>query len=269
MTGLLSKLAEKNFGKRGLSALETRIINAGLSIKPVEVAKISIILLALFAMAGIALLFVMPLAGLFLLFLSVVAYRAPAKLLDFLAAMRRKRTESELPFALRYFSQLLSIGLTPEGALSRVSRMDFGEFSRLLACALGENRKGKMLEAALLDIDRTIDSERMRETVSVIIQTLRLGPSEEGNRITLRLAHRMMEQKKGEYEGFAARSQVLLVVQVAVSAIIPAVVAFFAAFGGFLGGAPLGQLAIYSIFLFVLPALSLFGLLYMKLVHPG
>lgn len=267
MADFLSKIAARNFGRQGLLGLESKIRNAGLSLKPMEVAKISVLLLAIFALFGIAVLPFFPIGGMVIFLLAMVAYRAPPKFLDYLAGARRKKLESELPFALRYFSQLLGIGLTPEAALSRIAKMDFGEISRLFGRAMDENKKGKMLETALRDLDRTVDSERLREAISVIIQTLRLGPSEEGNRISLRLARRMMEEKKGEYESFAAKSQILMVVQVAVSAIIPAVVAFVSAFGGggFLGSGPL----IYIVFLAVLPALSLAGFAYLKLVHPG
>ncbi len=266
MTDFLSGIAARNFGRAGLLDIERKIRNAGISLKPLEIAKISVLLLAAFVLLGIAALPFLPIGGLVLFVLAIAAYRAPSRLLDYAAGVRRKKMESELPFALRYFSQLLVIGLTPEAALSKIAKMDFGETSRLLGRAMEENRKGKMLENALRDLDHTIDSEGLREAVSVIIQTLRLGPSDEGNRISLRLARRMMEEKKGEYESFAAKSQILLVVQVAVSAIIPAVVAFASAFGGgFLGSG----LLIYMVFLAVLPALSLAGFAYLKLVHPG
>ncbi len=266
MADFLSGMAARNFGRAGLLDIERRIRNAGFSLKPMEVAKISVLLLATFAFLGIAVLPFLPIGGMVFFLLAIAAYRAPSKFLDYLAGVRRKKMESELPFALRYFSQLLGMGLTPEAALSKLSKMDFGETSRLLSVAMDENRKGKMLENALRDLDHTIDSERLREAISVIIQTLRLGPSEEGNRISLRLARRMMEEKKREYESFAAKSQILLVVQVAVSAIIPAVVAFVSAFGGgFLGSG----LLVYMAFLAVLPALSLAGFAYLKLVHPG
>lgn len=265
MADVLAGIAERNFGAKGLLDIDRKIRNAGMSLRPMEVAKISVLLLAGCVLLGIAVFPFLPVGGMAIFLLAIAAYRAPSALLDYAAGVRRKRVESELPFALRYFAQLIGIGLTPEAALSKIAKMDFGEASALLGVAIDENRKGKMLENSLRDLDRTIDSEKLREATSVIIQTLRLGPSEEGNRISLRLARRMMEEKKNEYESFAAKSQILLVMQVAVSAIIPAVVAFIAAFGGFPGG----TLLVYLLFLAVLPAISLLGLAYLSLVHPG
>lgn len=265
MADILSGIAARNFGTKGLLDIDRKIRNAGMSLKPIEVAKMSVLSLAAFALIGIAVFPFLPVGGMIIFILAIAAYRAPSTLLDYAAGVRRKRVESELPFALRYFAQLIGIGLTPEAALSKIAKMDFGEASGLLGVAIDENRKGKMLENSLRDLDRTIDSEKLREATSVVIQTLRLGPSEEGNRISLRLARRMMEERKNEYESFAAKSQILLVMQVAVSAIIPAIVAFIAAFGGFPGGA----LPVYLTFLAVLPAISLLGLSYLTLVHPG
>ena len=273
MASLIDWLVNQQFDaakKRKLVMLSRR---AGHARKGAEISRLIeaavILFLALLVSGILTITFLsMPLSGLLLLGASVLSLRLPEIILSILARFRIKRIESELPFMLRYFAQLLELGVIPEAALKQISRMEsFGELGVILSEALSEKQKGKLLEKALSDMDARLGSKKhLGETVSTIIQTLRLGTSKESLRITRRLAARMIEEKKREYLSFTAKSQVLLIVFTMLSAVIPAIIAFIVAFGGLVR--PYKSFTIYAIFLIILPALSIIELLVLKLNSP-
>jgi len=269
---LVNAISSRQFGRKARESLELSAVRAGMKKPRMAVSGFIdaavVLFLAFFISGFVTLVFLfVPALGIALLALSLISLRAPSIVLSALAASRVKRIESELPFMLRYLSQLLEIGLTPEAALEQISRMEsFSELSEVLFEALSEKQKGKLLENALSDLDSRLDSKPLSEAVSTIIQTLRLGSSPEALRITRRLAERMIEDKKREYLGFTAKSQVFLVVFIMLSAIVPAIIAFIVAFGGLMR--PQGSAMVYAIFLVILPLVSIAELAFLKLNSP-
>lgn len=272
MHSILGALSSHQFGPKAREMLELAAVRAGLRKPHTAVSGMIdaalMLFLAFFASGVVALtLLSLPLLGLALLVVSVVSLRMPAIALDILAGSRVKRIESELPFMLRYFSQLLEIGMTPEASLEKICSMEsFGELRLVLSEALAEKQKGKLLEKALSDLDSRLGSPQLSEAVSTIIQTLRLGSSPEALRITRRLAERMIEDKKREYVGFTAKSQVFLVVFIMLSAVVPAIIAFIVAFGGLMR--PQSNIVVYAVFLVILPLISFAELAILKMNSP-
>jgi len=272
MHSILGALSSHQFGPKARERLELAAVRAGLRKPHTAVSGMIdaalMLFLAFFASGVVALtLLSLPLLGLALLVVSVVSLRMPAIALDILAGSRVKRIESELPFMLRYFSQLLEIGMTPEASLDKICGMEsFGELRIVLSEALAEKQKGKLLEKALSDLDERLGSAQLSEAVSTIIQTLRLGSSVEALRITRRLAERMIEDKKREYVGFTAKSQVFLVVFIMLSAVVPAIIAFIVAFGGLMR--PQSNAVVYAVFLVILPIVSFAELAILKMNSP-
>lgn len=256
-----------HYKRKDITRLEEKIKRANLKLAAGNLAFLSVALFAVLFFLGFCALRVSIQLSIIAFVSSVLALRVPDLFLDYMVRLRVKRIESDLPYALRYFAQLLELGVTPESALEKVAAMNFREFSQVLREVLAESRKGKMLERALLDMDRKIDSNSLKESTSIIVQTLRLGSGGEGCRIVRRIAQKLIDEKKHEYSTFSARSQIILLFQIIVSAILPAVIAFFITFSSIFKGG-FSDLTVYAIFVLALPAVSLLEFAYLRAVYP-
>ncbi len=183
----------------------------------------------------------------------------------FLKALKVKRLESELPFATRYFAQLLSLGIGPEEALKKISEMNFGELSTALLGVIQQFKKGSSLEKAFSISQKEIGSKNYDRFVSIVLQTCRIGVTGESSELALRLARHFIEEKKSQYQEFASKSSLLSMLVVTLTALLPAVLAFIIAFTGTFSQTPA---LIYAIFLVLLPLLSLLMFAKMKTIQP-
>lgn len=260
---MIDELAALQYPPQQLRTIETKLKGARSGINASHLVRTCFLLFILACFLLVVFLIISP----FLAFGAAMAALFFLRLPTLLAAYVRKRyaktLEAELPFAIRFFAQLLRTGVTPERALQTIATGKFGAPSIEIQQVLVETKKGKSIEAALNDAAERTGSEVMRETAAVILQTLRLGVSPEACRITERLALRWAENKKREHQSFAANSNVLLVIQIFTNALLPAVLAFGMAIGGFFGKNN-SHILVYLIFLVVLPLVSVVQLIYLQ-----
>ncbi len=190
------------------------------------------------------------LALLFLFFRAPEIWRAYKK------RERRKKVEADLPFAAHYVASLLEAGLPLEDALEKTVDSNFGELSKILGEAMEKFGKGRSLAKSLESAGKGMEKSSLSDLLAVFCHINRTGSHSRATESLKLLADCFEERAVNGYREFISRSQVLLTVHVALTALLPAVLLFLSGVSSSLGDPLLsrGQLSILFCALFPLTA---------------
>lgn len=166
---ITSLLSEKT-----LNDLQQKLIDAGIFIK---VSQLFSIILIFMILTFVMLLFIFLLFMISPLILLIVLIE-PLSLIVYINYKNEKRIdeiEEELPDYLRQLSSLLKIGLGLETSLNELSKSINSPLNNEIKRALLEISFGKSFDEALRDIAKKNNSENLKHTFEIIIQSKESG----------------------------------------------------------------------------------------------
>jgi len=175
----LSGFVKRVFPERFLRDLDRRLESTKIALAADEyvstVILLTIILCIALAVAGIFISFplptvlLVPMVG--ILFFPVMIIWIP----KYLAGKRAEELELALPDALRQMAGTLRAGVSVDAALEDIAKSKYGELSKEFDRVVGEVKRGRTLESALLAMARRSHSALVQRAFNLIVEGIERG----------------------------------------------------------------------------------------------
>lgn len=181
---------------------------------------------------------------------------------------QRKKIESELPFATRYFVSILEAGVPIERAITNLGENNFGELSKKLKRTSKRVEKGGALERALFDVAKESKSENFLDFASVVSHTIKTGVSKRAIESIALLSERFESVAENRYNDFTSKSQLLLTLHITITALLPASVLFLAGISSAMKSEFLSKFLLSILFVLVFPLIAAIEQIIQKVIQP-
>lgn len=171
-----------------------------------------------------------------------------------------------IPYALRHMATLLSSGIGLPETMTSISQTDYGTLSEEFDRVIRDMHTGMSTEEALATMDRRVDSEPLRRAVRQIQRTLRTG-GDLAN-ILKTLADETAFEMRMKLRDYTQSLNMLTMIYMFASAVIPAMLLVTIAVGSRMGGAMLTPASSAVLFLVLLPFILFYFVMMIKRFEP-
>jgi len=229
------------------------MIGMSLIVGVVTFAIMWLLISPLFALLGGAVAFM------FALLLGRIQPRSRAK-------ARFTEINRVVPYALRHMATQLSSGIGLPETMTSVSQADYGALSEEFGRVIRDMHTGISTEEALSAMDKRIESEALRRAVRQIQRTLRTGG--DLAKILGALADETAFDLRMRLRDYIQSLNMLTMVYMFVSAVIPAMLVVMILVMGFMGGAAFPTEVLALLYLVLLPFMLFYFVRIIKRMEP-
>lgn len=171
-----------------------------------------------------------------------------------------------LPYGLRHMATQLSSGIGLPETMTSVSQADYGAMSEEFGRVIRDMHAGMSMEEALTALDKRVDSEPLHRATRQVQRTLRTGG--DLSRTLNTLADETAFEMHMKLRGYTQSLNMLTMVYMFASAVIPAMLIVVMAVGARMGGMPLTPQTAAVLFLIILPVLLFYFVMMIKRFEP-
>ncbi len=171
-----------------------------------------------------------------------------------------------IPYALRHMATHLSSGIGLPETMTSISQADYGALSEEFERVIRDMHTGMSTEEALATMDRRVDSEPLRRAIRQIQRTLRTG-GDLANILKL-LADETAFEMRMKLRDYTQSLNMLTMIYMFASAVIPAMLLVTIAVGSSMGGAVLTPTSAAVLFLVLLPFMLFYFVMMIKRFEP-
>jgi len=172
-----------------------------------------------------------------------------------------------LPYALRHMSTQLSSGIGLPETMTSVSRAGYGALSEEFERVIHDMHAGMSMEEALVAMNRRVDSEPLRRATRQIQRTLRTGG--DLARILNTLADETAFEMRMKLRGYTQSLNLLTMVYMFASAVIPALlIVTMVVAAGMAGAPPFTTETAGVLFLLLIPFMLFYFVIIIKRFEP-
>ena len=182
------------------------------------------------------------------------------------AKARVVKVNRVIPYALRHMATHLSSGIGLPETMTSISQADYGALSEEFSRVIRDMHTGMSTEEALATIDRSVDSEPLRRAIRQIQRTLRTG-GDLANILKL-LADETAFEMRMKLRDYTQSLNMLTMIYMFASAVIPAMLLVTIAVGSSMGGAVISPPSAAVLFLVLLPVLLFYFVMMIKRFEP-
>jgi len=171
-----------------------------------------------------------------------------------------------IPYAMRHMATQLSSGIGLPETITSVSRADYGALSEEFDKVIRDMHTGMSTEEALTTMTQRVDSEPLRRAVRQIQRTLRTGGDLAG--ILHTLADETAFEMRMKLRDYTQSLNMLTMIYMFASAVIPAMLLVMIAVGGRMGGMMFTSVSAAVLFLIIIPFMLLYFVMMIKRFEP-
>lgn len=171
-----------------------------------------------------------------------------------------------IPYALRHMATHLYSGIGLPETMTSVGQADYRALSEEFSRVIRDMHTGMSMEEALTTMDRRVDSEPLRRAVRQIQRTLRTG-GDLANILKL-LADETAFEMRMKLRDYTQSLNMLTMIYMFASAVIPAMLLVTIAVGSSMGGAMLTPTTAAVLFLVILPFMLFYFVTMIKRFEP-
>ena len=171
-----------------------------------------------------------------------------------------------IPYALRHMATHLSAGIGLPETMTSISKADYGALSEEFGRVIRDMHTGMSTEEALATMDRRVDSEPLRRAIRQVQRTLRTG-GDLANILKL-LADETAFEMRMKLRDYTQSLNMLTMMYMFASAVIPAMLLVMIAVGSSMGGAVLTPTSAAVLFLVILPFMLFYFVMMIKRFEP-